>query len=78
MATREDFKLVRPDSHMVVNPVRGYTHTIDGIHFLLEKALVAFPSLRLKECPHCRALEKRLSSGEYKAVKGASSLDHCL
>jgi len=71
--TRDSFKLVRPDSHMVEEAVSGYTVTYGDIHFLLEKALIRFPSLLIPECKHCRDLKKRIESGD--KVDGKRSTD---
>lgn len=72
--TRESFKLVRSDSHIVSESVPGYTVEIEGVHFLLEKALVRFPSLMIAECPSCRELKERVSRGESVGLR--DTLEH--
>lgn len=71
--SRDSFILARPDSHMVEEPVKGYTVTYGDIHFLLERALIRFPSLMITECKHCRDLKKKIESGD--KVDGKLSTD---
>ena len=74
---REDFKLVRTDSHMVHEAVPGYTVEIEGVHFLLEKALLRFPSLMITECKACRALKERAAQDRMiKPLELKSTLEH--
>lgn len=73
--TRDDFKLVRSDSHMVQEAVPGYTVEYEGVHFIKESALVRFPSLFIAECSHCRRLRERTERNE--KVKLTDTSYHC-
>lgn len=54
MVKLEDFKLIRPDSHILKEYVpEGYSKELNGKIYLTRKALKKFPELRLEDCECC-------------------------